>query len=57
MSTWLVWCIHVPVCVVFRENQPQPLDLLLSYINEAVGQADKDFLAVERTVSQPEHAL
>ena len=52
-----MWCIHVPVCVVFRENQPQPLDLLLSYINEAVGQADKDFLAVERTVSQPEHAL
>ena len=26
-------------------------------INEAVGQADKDFLTVERAVSQPEHAL
>ena len=26
-------------------------------INEAVGQADKDFLVVERAASQPKHAL
>ena len=27
------------------------------YINKAVGQADKDFLAVEQAVSPSEHAL